>query len=328
MALPKKAIETVLTDFNKANPNRDPVVVACSGGVDSMALLFCLSLTKVKLHPIFVMHRMRPHEEEGKSLLAVERLARRLDISMSVVPPPKNFSLQTEEEAREFRYSKLVSLAQAFDFGLIATAHHADDQLETVLMRLCRGSGITGLAAIPLSSRVPTESQSNCRVIRPMLRISKADCIEICESNEIDWHEDATNSDITISRNRLRHDVLPVLKELYPQASLHASEAAFKLRDIAGIIENRVKVLRSQETEMPGGILMDVGYLKQEHEAVQQAYFRDVAKRLNGGKKMDRINTQMSEQILRAVSSGENKSFDWPGMKIEVKQQAIYFKQV
>tara|TARA_B100001778_G_scaffold334984_1_gene350348 strand:- start:22254 stop:23258 length:1005 start_codon:yes stop_codon:yes gene_type:complete len=326
MAQPRQAIETVISDFRRLHDSRKQVVVALSGGVDSAAMLFCLSRIKADLQPVFVYHGIRSAEEENKSHDAALEACRRCDLfNMATWYEPKSrlTNCSTEAEAREVRYQSLA--ISAGENGTIATAHHADDQLETLLMRLCRGSGITGLAAIPPSSRIPVETKINCKVIRPMLRISKADCIEICECNDIPWHEDVTNSDMTITRNRLRHDVLPVLKELYPQCSLHASEAAFKLRDISRIIDSRVAWLKAKETTYDSGIMIEASFLREESDSVQAAYFRDVAKRLNKNMRMDRINTQLTHQLMTAIRQKDKKSFDWPRMKVETTIGTVSF---
>lgn len=330
MTQPRQAIETVISDFRRLHETDKQVVVALSGGVDSAAMLFCLSRIKADLQPVFVFHGIRSVEEETKSHDAAFEACRRCDLFNMVAwyePKSRLTNCSTEAEAREVRYQSLA--ISAGENGTIATAHHADDQLETLLMRLCRGSGITGLAAIPPSSRIPVETKINCKVIRPMLRISKTDCIEICERNDIPWHEDVTNTDMTITRNRLRHDVLPVLKELYPQCSLHASEAAFKLRDISNLIAARVKKLIAQEVnDVPGTIEIIIYRINEEPDAVLSAYFRDVAKRLNGNTRMDRINSRMLLQLVASIKQRKSRHFDWPGLSIEITRSSVRFMSV
>lgn len=327
MMQPRKAIEKVISDFRKLHPTDKEITVAVSGGVDSAALLFCLFLAKAKIQPVFVFHGIRSESEEQKSYEAAQAACRKVctpDLkSWKPLPLFQPVALKTENAARTFRYECLA--ASAGQDGVIATAHHADDQLETILMRLCRGSGITGLAAIPPFSKLPVPSHIDCQVIRPMLGITKNDCIEICYTNNIPWHEDITNCDTTITRNRLRTDVIPVLKELYPQCSRHASEAASKLRNVSQVIDSRVSLLKNEESYLESGIEINTSCLKKENDLVLAAYFRDVAKRLNNNTRIDKINNIIIEKLILSIREKKKNAFDWPGLKVNTSSSSVSF---
>jgi len=328
MAKPQKAINTVISEFRRlyAKNNSAPVI-ALSGGVDSIALLFCVSLLNIKVKPVFVFHGIRSKKEENKSYDAALNACIKLGVGPLVSCSTSNINQNmTEDTARTHRYLRLESCAGKN--GIIATAHHADDQLETMIMRLCRGSGIHGLAAIPPSSRIPIPIPgSDCKVIRPMLQICKDDCIEICEQNNLLWHEDVTNKDTKITRNKIRQEVLPILKGLYPKASRHASEAAFKLRDISDLVESRVVYIKKFEIASVVIVEVSRNVLREEKDAPIAEYVRDVASRMNDGKMLDRINSTMLEKLIHSIRSRNPSSFDWPGMKIEVNREMVHFEK-
>lgn len=317
----RQSISAVLEDFKRLHQFDSDVTVALSGGVDSVAMLFCLSLTKATLKPVFVYHHMRSRREEDLSFNAAKQAAEKC--GLSIISCNENGMIaESEESARNIRYQCLATLSEG---GTIATAHHADDQLETMLMRLCRGSGIQGLSAIPASSRLPIKSEHNCRVIRPMLRLCKDDCLDIVVANNLPFYEDHTNTDLKITRNRIRHEVIPTLKSLYPNAAVHASEAAFKLRDIAQVVNARIDIIRSMEVPTNDGMHIETSKLREETDSAIGAYFRDAAKRLNNGKKLDRVNSLMINQIINTIRTRGNKFFDWPGFKIEMDKDITTF---
>lgn len=328
MAKPKKAINTVISEFRRLYAkNKTTPVIALSGGVDSIALLFCVSIAKIEVKPVFVFHGIRSTEEELRSQKAAMDACSQLNVgnltSCSTSSINQNM---TEDNARFHRYLNLER--HAGKNGIIATAHHADDQLETMIMRLCRGSGIHGLAAIPPSSRIPIPIPgSDCKIIRPMLQICKDDCIEICEQNNLSWHEDVTNKDTKITRNKIRQEVLPILKSLYPKASKHASEAAFKLRDISDLVESRVDYIKKFEKSSVILVEIDRDVLRGEKDAPIAEYVRDVTRRMNDGKRLDRINTTMTEKLINSIRSNNPNKFDWPGMRIKVSKKIVRFEK-
>jgi tRNA(Ile)-lysidine synthase len=132
-----------------------------------------------------------------------------------------------EAAARRARYDFLADAARQRGIGVIVTAHHADDQAETVIMRLLRGTGIEGLAAMEPLSVVP--GHADLKLLRPLLAIPKADLRAYCGEAGIQPREDSTNADTDYLRNRVRLEVLPALRALSPQIDRHLS----RLADIA-----------------------------------------------------------------------------------------------
>ena len=198
----------------------ESVVCAVSGGADSMALLWGLYLLKDKLEltlsAAHFNHKLRG-EESDRDEAFVRDFCAGYDIpfaagSGQVIAGPKGL----EAAAREARYAFLKSLP-----GKIATAHTADDNAETILMHLVRGTGLNGLGGI---------TPVNGSLIRPMLNITRAEVLSFLAEYSIPYVEDSTNSGDDFLRNRLRHRVMPLLKQENPSLSLNLSAMAGRLR--------------------------------------------------------------------------------------------------
>ena len=196
------------------------VVCAVSGGADSMALLFGLYLLKDKLgiclSAAHFNHNLRGDESDADEAF-VREFCHRYDISLfvgsgSVSPGKKGL----EAAAREARYAFFETLP-----GKIATAHTADDNAETVLLHLIRGTGLKGLGAI---------APQRDRIIRPMLSITRQEVLDFLAEYHVRYREDSSNSTDQFLRNRLRHHVMPLLKEENPRLAENLSAMALRLR--------------------------------------------------------------------------------------------------
>ena len=193
-------------------------LAAVSGGADSMAMLaaLCAAVQKDSLHCIHVEHGLRPPEESSGDAEFVRDFCEKLKINCIVhsVPAGKIASFAKrkgtgiEAAARFFRRRALLrEAARLGDNALILTAHTKDDALETSLMRVLRGSGPSGLAAMP---------QRRGRFLRPLLSMTRADVIGYLKEKNIPWREDSTNTDKKFLRNRIRHQLIPFLNESFP----------------------------------------------------------------------------------------------------------------
>ncbi len=222
------------------------LVVAVSGGADSLALLLsCVVLRNRQesagaFRPIavHVHHHLRTSaDDDAQHVLEV---CRRFDVPCELrhIAPgelPGNLSAN----ARRLRYEALAHAAGECGAAHIATAHHAEDQLETMLAALCRGAGAEAVAGMRWSR--PLNETVN--LIRPMLGLTKADCVDLCLSAEIGWRDDPTNEDVTYARARLRRDVLPVLEALWPGAAQRASSSAEIAALAADALEEKLEMI-------------------------------------------------------------------------------------
>ncbi|MEM6391973.1 MAG: tRNA lysidine(34) synthetase TilS [Planctomycetota bacterium] len=206
----------------------DRLLVAVSGGADSVALLRALhglagrrrwALGLVVGH---VQHHLRGEDAEGDAGfvaeladgLGVEFVRRDLD--------PSGWTGNMEEAAREGRYAALREMALEAGCGLVVTAHHADDQLETLLMRLARGTGVEGLRGIAWRRGLAGTADDGPWLVRPMLGVTRAAVVDYLERLGQGWREDASNGDVSRARARLRAEVVPGLRALNPKVAEHA----------------------------------------------------------------------------------------------------------
>ena len=198
----------------------DTVICAVSGGADSVALLFAFYLLKDKLDITLEAAHFNHHlrgEESDRDENFVRQLCDRYDIPLhlgggEILPGKKGL----EAAARDARYAFLRSIS-----GKIATAHTADDNAETVLMHLIRGTGLKGLGGI-------TPVHGN--VIRPMLKVTRQDVESFLEEWCLSHIEDSSNETDTFLRNRIRHHVMPLLAAENPKIAENLSQMALRLR--------------------------------------------------------------------------------------------------
>ena len=201
-----------IADFIKANnlilPN-DKIIAAVSGGVDSMVMLFCLKALRQELNfelsVIHINHGVRPGDSDGDEKLVKEccKLYGLENHSLKL----QGYDLNSSEKIlRDARYEAFNKILLQYPGAKIATAHTLDDQLETFLMRLAKGSKIKGLCGIPVKRDA---------FIRPMLQNTKQEMYQFAGDNDITFREDYTNKDIKKLRNQIRHKLVPVIINLF-----------------------------------------------------------------------------------------------------------------
>lgn len=198
----------------------DDVICAVSGGADSVALLFAMYLLRDKLgitvSAAHFNHGLRSAESDRDEVF-VRNFCRQYDITLHVAAGEvKSGKKGLEAAAREARYAFLQTLP-----GMIATAHTANDNAETVLMHMVRGTGLRGLGGI---------APVNGKLIRPMLEITRQEVIMFLEEYHLSYVTDSSNETDQFLRNRLRHYVMPVLEQENPQLAQNMSAMALRLR--------------------------------------------------------------------------------------------------
>ena len=212
----------------------ESVLVAVSGGADSVALLHVLhtlakrqrwALTVAHLH-----HGLRAAADGDAAF--VSDLARRLGVPcvvsrVRVAALAKRCGISVEMAAREARYAFFARTAKNVGAAVVAVAHTADDQAETVLLRLIRGAGPAGLAGIPRMS-----DHHGLRIVRPLLDFTRHDVLAHLNAHDLGWREDESNLDQLIPRNRVRHELLPLLeREFNPRVREAVLRASRLIRD-------------------------------------------------------------------------------------------------
>lgn len=213
---------------------KTPVLLALSGGMDSSALLHWLLSERRRLSfPLTLCHLDHGirGEEAERDRRFCESLAREhgLPIVVGTSDVPARVARtgeSLEEAAREERYAFFARVMRERGIPLLATAHHATDQLETVLFRLSRGTSLHGL-----SGMAPARPFGEGTLVRPFLSVTREEIAEYCEKHSIPFVEDSTNADPGVARNRLRQEVLPVLESTFSGVAQRVTSMTQRLRE-------------------------------------------------------------------------------------------------
>ena len=223
-----EAVKALTAEYDML-PRGGAVLCAVSGGADSMCLLHLLSsLAKeggFRVSAAHYNHSLRGAESDRDATFVAEWCALRgipcIVGAGDVGREAELRGLGVEETARQMRYEFLRTVADTTGCDRIATAHSADDNLETLLLHLVRGAGLHGLAGIP-----PRRGD----IVRPLLTTARADIMAYLEEHHVPHVEDSTNTDEAYARNRIRRQVVPVLRQLNPRLTESAAETMGYLR--------------------------------------------------------------------------------------------------
>ena len=222
--------------FDESIKTFDRIGVAYSGGLDSTVLLHLLTQKKEfkdKIDAIHVNHSISQDSDKWEEFCREN--AKQLDVDFfSYKVDGKNLS---EADLRILRYKKFKEeWARYLNNNILLTAHHADDQAETIFFRFMRGTGLNGLKGIPAWGYTG-RSDDDYKVVlhRPLLNVHKKELYEYARNNKLKWVEDESNKDINISRNFIRNKLLPIIKEEWPyleKSILHLSSDAIRSNKI------------------------------------------------------------------------------------------------
>lgn len=218
------------------------IVIGLSGGADSVCLLFLMhevaSEYAIPLHAVHVHHGIRGNSADADALFC-EKLCERLSIPfhmyrIDVPKEAKEQGIGEEEAGRTARYRCFRETAENVGASFVAVAHHRDDNAETVLFRMCRGTGIRGLCGIP---KVSTPfADSDIRLIRPLLSFGRDEiCEELKRRNE-SYRTDETNNGNDYTRNYIRNEVLPILAKVNDGATIHIAALADQAEQVMEVI--------------------------------------------------------------------------------------------
>jgi tRNA(Ile)-lysidine synthase len=321
-----KTVEKTIFVHGMLKP-KDSVLIGVSGGPDSVALLHIL----FKLAPCFSIrlgvahlnHCLRQNDSD-KDAKFVESLAATLDLPCYVQKRDvrryqRKNRLSLEEAARCVRYEFLGDIASSHQYDKIALGHHADDNAELVLMNLFRGTGTLGLSGIP--------PKRNDRIIRPLIALNRADILDFLDQKRLKCIFDRSNADTRHLRNRIRHDLIPVLKTAYnPNISRTLNRLSSIIRSEEEWIEEMVHpffekvVLRVRKNSIELSVPKLIGY----HTALQRRVIRMALAKSKGD--LRRIGFANIDAVIDLLV--KNSSFgriDLPaGMRIRKDQDSIH----
>ncbi|MFC0234432.1 tRNA lysidine(34) synthetase TilS [Vagococcus entomophilus] len=221
--------------FQKERLENQTILLAVSGGVDSMVLLNlfekCSSESSLKFGVAHVNHGLRKESNQEEVFLRDYCQIRGIPFFSTRWEEGATISTNVEARARAFRYQFFLELLNNENYDCLVTAHHADDQAETVLMRLIKGGFLQNLRGIK-SER----AFGGYKLIRPFLHFSKSEIKQYAKENQLMWFEDATNLQADYFRNRIRQEVVPLMKKENPQFLTQVAHLAEQINEANDLI--------------------------------------------------------------------------------------------
>ena len=301
------------------------ILVACSGGPDSMALLHLLKDIAIHRHTTYeigvaiVDHCIRPESKEEVLWLQqqVESLALPFYSATFDVPRLSKEQKTSEETmGRQVRYQWLTEVATSEKYDYIAVAHHKDDQAESILAHIIRGSGLNGLAGMSVVS-----SEYSIPVIRPLLDVTKETLLAYLAVKGISYCVDRTNEDVRYQRNRIRHRIIPELEFINPNVvdaivrlGSSVSEDLAVISDLTAQAFERIVIIDK------GAMNLSRKALRKEPLAIQRRLWQRLVSSIDSD---ITLTTAHQEQLLDIVNTGEAKTFTIKSIKVTAQCDTI-----
>lgn len=280
-----------------------PTLVACSGGADSMALALVLRSATARLIVGHVVHDLRPRSQALADRDAARSLADRLgapfvEAEVRVRATERHGQTNIEALARRERYAALRQMAVRSGVRFVAVAHHADDQLENLLMSLVRGGIVRGM---PPSRRLG----DGITLLRPMLcedhEVTREHCRRLCELADISWCEDATNADTSRLRAAIRSTVLPTLKSLRSDVARHAVQASADAAAARRVVADAARACIACARREPDSLTWKRADLERAPLIVLGEAIRAARAELIGPSGADKLSKRAIDRAARAI---------------------------
>lgn len=255
-------IQTYIQQQNLANSGT-PILVTCSGGVDSMVLCDVLQKLKYNIAIAHCNFQLRGNESDEDEQF-VQHFAIQNNIPFYVIKfdtklYKQQFDVSTQMAARTLRYEWFEKIRKENNYHSIATAHHLDDQLETILLNITKGTGIKGLTGM---------QAKNGSIIRPLLEVSKQQIIDYAKENNITFREDSSNASDDYQRNLIRHQIVPQLQKINP--SLYTSMIDFigRMNDYEILTNQQIEIIKKKCYSKKNGIIeIKLGFIRTQKAA-------------------------------------------------------------
>lgn len=305
------------------------VLVGLSGGADSVALLEVLwalqEYWKLHLAAVHVHHGVRQEAWQDVEFCKALCKAKGIDFYCEYADVPKlarEWGISVEEAGRKVRYMVFEQYRQQLKLDVVAVAHHQNDQAETMLFQLFRGSGLRGMSGIPV--------QREC-IIRPLAGVNRSEIEEYLKYRKQDYVVDVTNLMDIYTRNKIRQHILPLAEEIAPGAIGNMNRTGALLREIQEYMEEQAEfflVKNSQRSQESGALHIQVGALKAVHPALQKAVIMTAIERAFYSRRD--ITERHVEAIQDLLDKDGEKVVNLPksGVVIKRYEQLIFMQQV
>ena len=316
----KELIRTINHTLKSHNlfPENSRILVACSGGPDSMALLYLLQdiathrHTTYKIGVAIVDHCIRPESKDEVLWLQhqVEELGLPFYSTTFDVPRlSKEYKKSEETIGRQVRYQWLNEIAQSEGYDYISVAHHKDDQAESILAHIIRGSGLNGLTGMSV-----VQSEYAIPVVRPLLDVTKENLLAYIGTKHISYCVDSTNDDVRYQRNRIRHRIIPELEAVNPavvdaivRLGSSVNEDVMVISDLTARTFDKLVSIGKDEVRISRRAL------RQEPLAIQRRLWQRLVSTIDPELM---LTSAHQEQLLDIVNTGEKKTFTIKSIKV------------
>lgn len=288
----------------------DKIIIGLSGGADSVCLLHMLCILreqyKLNLYAVHINHGIRGNEAVRDADFCGE-LAKKYGImyrcaEYNIPVLAKEWKLTEEEAGRNVRYKEFDDEVLRVGADKIAVAHHLNDQAETILFRMCRGTGIRGMTGIPCSRD---------NIIRPLLCLTKSQIRDYLVQNNIAYIEDSTNSCIEYDRNRIRGNVIPELELINSMAVPHIGELAKQLEDIYSWFDDNINnYFDKNVVKSDNAISVSADFMQSIHRIAAHEIIRRMIESMTGSLKD--IEKRHIDMIFGLTGSDSGKSVNLP----------------
>jgi tRNA(Ile)-lysidine synthase len=308
------------------NPG-DAVVVAVSGGADSMALLHALVALREELrltiHVAHLNHRLRPDSADDSAFVETAAQSLHLPVTLATADVRTLAAEQRrsiEDAARQARYGFLAQVAGDTGAGIVATAHTRSDQVETVLMRLLDAAPWESLAGIPPVRPLalnPSEASGSglgtVSVVRPLLEVTRQDVLSFLAAHGVVWRDDPTNRDLAIRRNWVRHAVIPALEESIPSLRAILVRVSDAVRGAEGVLAASAgHVFEGAHERVGGGLRVPLRVIGALPGPVQRRLLRQALIAVAGTDgRVSRVVEDEAVELLSRPRPGQVRAGAW-----------------
>jgi len=296
----------------------DKILAAVSGGPDSVCLLQILFELRqelgITLHAAHLNHQLREEESEGDALYVAD-LAEKLKIPFTigkrdVAAYQLENKLSLEEAAREVRYGFLYEVMKETGSDCVAAGHTMDDQVETILLHILRGTGIRGLRGLK-SKQALRLIEGEINIIRPLLEVKRSETEEFCIRANLFPRNDSSNESYSMLRNRVRHELLPILRKYNPSVC----ESLLRISSVAADDLSYLDIVTEQSWQdiikrSGNTLIVDRNQFRGLHNSLKRNLLRCAIENLTGTLKD--IETRHIEEVMQALNKPAGRSVNLP----------------
>lgn len=327
-----REIESFL--FKHGIPSDAGIAVAFSGGCDSLALLVALKAIHPKrpLLALYVNHQLRDDEELKQELLLNKANCEALAVALRVLDLGKDrvAGLASrkgggiEDAARTLRYEALSEACRNAGFRYLATAHHADDQLETVLMHLFHASSVISMQGIQPVRRISDELS----LIRPAISLEHSCLEQYLRTKGLCWSEDSSNKEHSFLRNAIRHTLVPQIRTLFPEPYQAVQRMSDRFSLVGRLLEDLVAGAMGNVNFHDDTMTFPLEQFQALHPSVAELFLYQLALRFEGEK---RISHGLIGRLISALSSSTQTSrwvIESTNMRISLSKSYVVWKRI